>query len=234
MSSRPAPATEPLRGRRPGRPREGETGREEILDAAAELFCQQGYAATSTRAVALAVGIKQASLYYHFPSKEAVLADLLAGTVTPSIRAAENLERLPGRAAARLHALATFDVGLLCSGRWNLASLYLLPELRQPRFASFQADRARLRAAYGRTVAAAVAEGDARPDDVDLATALVFGLVESVISVRGDREQGADLTDLVATVPTAALRMLGVPANRLTAVRRESTRMVAALDAGQD
>lgn len=231
MSPRPAATADTGPGRRPGRPREGGTGREEILDAAAELFSQHGYAATSTRAVALAVGIKQASLYYHFPSKEAVLAELLAGTVTPSLAAAAALERVPGRAAARLHALASYDVRLLCSGRWNLAALYLLPELRQPRFAPFREDRARLRAAYGRVVGAAVAEGDLRADDVGMATDLVFGLVESVISVRGDRPHGADLTDLVDGVPVACLRMLGLPGNRLDAVRRESARMGRALPA---
>lgn len=234
MSPRPVAAAAPVRGRRAVRLREGETGREEILDAAAELFSQQGYTATSTRAIALAVGIKQASLYYHFASKEALLTELLAGTVTPSIRAAGELEEMPGRAAARLHALATFDVRLLCSGRWNLASLYLMPELRQPRFAAFQADRAALRSRYGRLVATAVDEGDLRADDVGLATALVFGLVESVVSLRGDRGLDADLDDLVGTVPAACLRMLGLPANRLPAVVRESTRMAAGLNGASD
>ena len=229
MSPRPAVTADPGTGRRPGRPREGGTGRAEILDAAAELFSQNGYAATSTRAVALAVGIKQASLYYHFPSKEAVLAELLVGTVAPSLEAAAALDRMPGRAAARLHALASYDVRLLCSGRWNLAALYLLPELRQPRFAPFRDDRARLRAAYGGFAAAAVTEGDLRADDAALATDLAFGLVESVIPIRGDRPHGADLSDLVDGVPTACLRMLGLPANRLAAVLRESARMGRAL-----
>ena len=58
-----------------GRPRKnnsrrrGNTAREEILDASAELFTTQGFATTSTHQIADAVGIRQASLYYHFPSK---------------------------------------------------------------------------------------------------------------------------------------------------------------------
>lgn len=215
------------------RPRSGESGREEILDAASRLFTEQGYAGTSTREIALAVGIKQASLYYHFPSKEALLAELMAGTVAPSLEAAQVLEAVPGRAAARLHALARFDVGLLCAGRWNLGALYLLPELRHPRFAGFVADRRRLRDAYGRQVAAAHREGDARVDEVRLATDLVFGLVESVIPVRAERAAGEDLSDLVATVPVACLRLLGLPAGRTAAVVRESGRMSAALDPPQ-
>ena len=38
--------------------------REQILEVAARLFTSKGYAATSTREIAEAVGIRQASLYY--------------------------------------------------------------------------------------------------------------------------------------------------------------------------
>jgi DNA-binding transcriptional regulator YbjK len=43
----------------------GSDPHEEIVDAAAEVFTQQGCAATSTRAIAEAVGVKQASLSSH-------------------------------------------------------------------------------------------------------------------------------------------------------------------------
>ncbi|GMA34709.1 helix-turn-helix domain-containing protein [Demequina litorisediminis] len=48
-------------------------GRERILEAAARLFVEQGYAATTTRQISAAVDIKQPSLYYHFPNKAAML-----------------------------------------------------------------------------------------------------------------------------------------------------------------
>lgn len=56
--------------RGPGRPRiSGRTvttgtAREEILDQAARLFTEHGYSATSTRDIAEACGVRQASLYY--------------------------------------------------------------------------------------------------------------------------------------------------------------------------
>jgi len=213
--------------RRVGRPGEGESSRQEILDAAAELFSENGYAATSTRAIALAVGIKQASLYYHFPSKDGMLAELLTGTVLPSIEAARALGRVEGRSAARLLALLRFDTAVLCSGRWNLGSLYLLPEVRQPRFASFREDRLRLKRCYGKLIRAGRVQGDLSYDDGRLATDLLFTLGEGVILIRSDRPAGADLTDLVATLPGAGLRMLGLPARRLPVVAREATRLLA-------
>jgi AcrR family transcriptional regulator len=213
------------------RPREGESSREDILDAAAELFSQKGYSATSTRAIALAVGIKQASLYYHFVSKEAILAELLAGTVQPSIDVAHALGKLPGRAVSRLHALLTFDTQLLCAGKWNVGSLYLLPELRHPRFASFQADRDDLKKAYGRLVRAARKEGDLTFDNDRVATDLLFALGEGIILIRADRAPSSTLDDVVATLPDAGLRMLGLPAGRLGVVGRESARLLALVHA---
>ena len=65
-----------------GRPRKnsprrrGSTAREEILDASSELFTTQGFANTSTHQIAEAVGIRQASLYYHFPSKSSLARSL--------------------------------------------------------------------------------------------------------------------------------------------------------------
>jgi AcrR family transcriptional regulator len=46
---------------------------DQILAAAAALFAEQGYATTSTRELAARVGVRSASIYYHFPSKEAIL-----------------------------------------------------------------------------------------------------------------------------------------------------------------
>ncbi len=44
--------------------------RERILAAAETLFRQRGYSNVTMRDIAEEVGIRQASLYYHFPSKE--------------------------------------------------------------------------------------------------------------------------------------------------------------------
>lgn len=45
---------------------------EDILDRAAELFAQHGFAHTSLQSLAEAVGLSKAGLLHHFPSKEAL------------------------------------------------------------------------------------------------------------------------------------------------------------------
>ena len=52
--------------------------RDEILNVALELFSVNGYEATSISQLADAVGIRQASLYSHFASKQEILDDVVA------------------------------------------------------------------------------------------------------------------------------------------------------------
>ena len=55
---------------------EGHTRREEILQAAKELFLEQGYDATTIRRIADRVGISAPALYLYFKDKEAMMLAL--------------------------------------------------------------------------------------------------------------------------------------------------------------
>ena len=52
-------------------------GREGVLNVAARLFREQGYGAVSLRKIAEAAGIKAGSIYYHFGSKDEIVAAVL-------------------------------------------------------------------------------------------------------------------------------------------------------------
>ena len=52
-----------------------------ILSVAKDLFVKQGYTATSMRQVAEAVGIGKATIYHHFPDKQAILMTLVKTNV---------------------------------------------------------------------------------------------------------------------------------------------------------
>ncbi|MFE1437678.1 TetR/AcrR family transcriptional regulator [Streptomyces sp. NPDC058739] len=203
-------------GRRVGRPRAAqrpESGlppREELLAAAAELFTVNGYAATTTRAVAERAGMRQASMYHYVSGKEELLAALLESTVTPSLAYARELLADDGSPAARrLWELCRADVQLLCGGPHNLGVLYLLPEVRTERFAGFHAVRAELKDAYRQLLAETEAGGALAKSELELRTDLVFGLIEGVILVhRSDPER--PVSAFAAATADAALRVAGV------------------------
>ncbi|WP_150275952.1 TetR/AcrR family transcriptional regulator [Paenibacillus tepidiphilus] len=61
--------------------KDAEARRNEILDAAEELFGRKGFDGTSTGDILEKVGIARGTLYYHFKSKEDIM-DALIGRVT--------------------------------------------------------------------------------------------------------------------------------------------------------
>jgi len=67
--------------------RKGELTAERILDAAEDLFAERGYAGTTIRDVSAAVGIRNPSLYNHFPSKDALYAAVLERGISPVLAA---------------------------------------------------------------------------------------------------------------------------------------------------
>src|SRR3989304_6589788 len=75
-------------------PRGGHRTRRRILAAALRLFSQNGFHGPPVRGLARSVGLTEAGLYYHFPSKRAVVEALYEerGFTT----ALDELEQLPG------------------------------------------------------------------------------------------------------------------------------------------
>lgn len=67
--------------------------REEILDAAARLIVEHGYGACTMRSVSDRVCIKAGSLYYHFASKDEIVAEIMNLGVTMLLRQVEQQVR---------------------------------------------------------------------------------------------------------------------------------------------
>jgi AcrR family transcriptional regulator len=64
-------------------PRQADT-RRRALDVALELFAEQGYEKTSLREIAERLDVTKAALYYHFASKDALLAGIVDNLVEPA------------------------------------------------------------------------------------------------------------------------------------------------------
>jgi len=69
--------------------------RDTIRAVALELFAARGYELTSLREIAERVGLTKASLYYHYPSKQALLLDLIQPLIEAWRATAAHAESLP-------------------------------------------------------------------------------------------------------------------------------------------
>ena len=86
--------------------------RDNIVDAAAQLFVQNGYDATSVRQIADVVGVTEAALYYHFKDGKRELLEAVIGCQIPDLlnvveecEGAETLQDFIVRFGERMTAL---------------------------------------------------------------------------------------------------------------------------------
>ena len=124
-----------------------------------------------------------------------------------------------------LYALALIDVRTLTRAPHNIATLYLMPEVRGAEFASFRAERSKLQAAYGRLGrAAAQSAATAAGLDEALIATLIMQVVESVIHLRST----GDLRDSHAhDIAASCLRLIGLTEAEVTSARNAATGFLA-------
>src|SRR5215470_19808603 len=77
----------------------------EIIEAAARVFAQRGFHGATTQDIADVLGIRQASLYYYFPSKEGALELVCLQGVAGYFEVAKAIASAPGTAAEKLSRL---------------------------------------------------------------------------------------------------------------------------------
>jgi TetR/AcrR family transcriptional regulator, cholesterol catabolism regulator len=162
----------------------------EVIGAAAKVFAERGYHGASTQDIANVLGIRQASLYYYFDSKEAALEAVCRygheGYVERLLKIARNDASASERLAqALLHHIAP--------ERRDLTLVFI----RERRFLPLPA-RKRIRAfevqyerAIQRIIEEGMRSGEFRADlDARMATLAFFGLGNSAAVWYG-REPGA-------------------------------------------
>lgn len=193
--------------------------REEILFHAARLFASRGVAATTTREIAAAAGLRQPSLFHWFAGKEAILEALLASSLEPSLGFAEAVAATRARPSVRLFSIIRFDARHLAAYPFDLGA-WLSPEARAPRYRRLWSDRERLVAIVHETVRAGVRARELATGDAELASQAIFGMVEaSLLWTRGGAWTPEAVGDALARL---ALRSLLRDPAALEAIVRDA------------
>jgi AcrR family transcriptional regulator len=161
----------------------------EVLDVAATIFAEKTYAGASTRDIAERLGVRQASLYYYFPSKEAALAAICEHGVKDFISNLQAITTGPASAADKLRAAIANHLAPL---RRHPDADYVCVFIRHRRELPNGPRQviAALAHAYQELIMRLFEEGIAarefRADlDPKLATLALLGLCNSVITSRG-------------------------------------------------
>lgn len=190
------------RGRRPG-PTET---REDILDAARDLFSQQGYEKASMRAIARRAKVDPALIVHYFSSKEGLLTESLTLPLDPARLLDDGLRGVADDEVGE--ALVRTVLGL-----WDRPALRqrLLSMLRVGM--SHEIAMGVLRQTFARTVLAAVArlaDDDTAALRAELVAAQMIGLMMARMVMKLPQIAEADADDLARLVgPSIQLYLTG-------------------------
>jgi AcrR family transcriptional regulator len=172
----------------------------EMLAAAAKVFARRGYHGASTQDIADVLGIRQASLYYYFASKETALEAVCADGIADYELRARKIHRSKDGASEKVARLVFQHLAPLAE-RLD----FTLTFLRERRFLPAPARR-RIRAIEVRyeciiekVIELGIASGEFRADlDARMATLALLGLGNSAAAWYG-RERNATLERITSS-----------------------------------
>jgi TetR/AcrR family transcriptional regulator, cholesterol catabolism regulator len=154
----------------------------EIIEAAARLFAQRGFHGATTQDIADVLGIRQASLYYYFPSKEGALELVCLQGVAGYFEIAKAIASGPGAAADRLPRLIKSHLAPLAD-RSDFVRVFLnerqhLPTESRRRIGKWSRGLERV---FEDVLKEGVRRAEFRPDlDTRLAVLAILGMANAV------------------------------------------------------
>lgn len=156
----------------------------EIIEAAARVFAERGFHGATTQDIADVLGIRQASLYYYFSSKEAALELVCLKGVEGFFEAGKAIAARPETARERLSLLINSHLSPLLD-RGNFVKVFLnerqhLPTESRRRIGRWSRGLERI---FEEVIKEGIAKGEFRTDlDARLATLAILGMCNAASS----------------------------------------------------
>jgi len=170
----------------------------QIIEAAARVFAERGFHGATTQAIADVLGIKQASLYYYFSSKEAALELVCLRGVEGFFEAAKAIAARPESARERLALLINSHLSPLVD-RADFVKVFLnerqhLPTESRRRIGRWSRGLERI---FEEVIKEGIANGEFRAAlDPRTATLAILGMCNAVSSWQ--RNENVDVAQLSA------------------------------------
>jgi AcrR family transcriptional regulator len=186
--------------------RNGAKTRERLDRAALTLFVEKGVAATTVRDLAAAADIAEGTIYRHYLSKEDLAWDLFRKHYTALAEALKSLEAAETTVRGKLQAMIGYFCRFFDEDPVLFSYLLLSQHGHLQRVTEEMANPVEV---LCRVMAAGVDEGELPQQDPGVAAAMVLGLVLQVAVFRIYGRLNDNLSRLVETLTSAALRALG-------------------------
>jgi AcrR family transcriptional regulator len=158
------------------------TARDRVLDAAVDLFAQQGYDATSVAQVIERAGSTKGGFYHHFASKDALLYEVYGNLITAQLERMDEIvaKRLPPSDTLRALILDLVE-STAASAQRALVFWRELHRLGDEHTASYRAARRRYHDTVRKLIRSGQASGAfARVASADTITFTIFGVINEL------------------------------------------------------
>ncbi|MCC7367600.1 MAG: TetR/AcrR family transcriptional regulator [Chloroflexi bacterium] len=195
----------------PARQDRAVTRQERILDAALDVFAEQGYQQATVDDIASSAQTSKGGIYFHFPGKDAIFLALLDRS------AKQLLARVGERVARESDPIRKVDAALLTLAQTfgahrSLARLFLV-EARGagPRFHAQLAEvQTRFVLFLQQQLQEAVSQGRVSPFDVEVASQAWFGALNQVVIGWALAERPRPLEEMYPHLRALLLRSIGL------------------------
>jgi TetR/AcrR family transcriptional regulator, cholesterol catabolism regulator len=208
MLTAPAPDPDPASPKKRGRPLKGASGnlRAELIEKSARLFRERGYDNTTVRDIAAATGIQAGSWFYHFKTKQDILAAIMEQGLAQSLARIEAIaaQDLPARQTLQQLVEVHLHTLLAPDHHFIPVLLYEARSLDQPSRERIVALKDRYEAVWDSVIAALHRSGEwAMPSQFD--RQLIFGALNWTVQWY-KADGGADVARLAGQAMQFILR----------------------------
>jgi AcrR family transcriptional regulator len=199
--------------------------RDRILLEASRLFARRGYYGSTTRDIAQATGIRQPSLFHHFPSKSAILMTLVDLDLTASLAQVRSARAAGGSLPQQLHRYLVRDLATFLALPFDARGFYTDAVFQDPEFAEQRARIDELHGLIRALISDGVAAGDYVPIDPEFAERAITALMIGAMRDRGAHPRAGSERPL--QVADLVLRGLLVDPGQVPALREATEQEMA-------
>ena len=149
--------------------------RDEIQEAAARMFRDKGYSATSMRDLAEAVELKASSIYNHFYSKEDILRQICFDNARRFLEGLVEVENMPAPAGEKLRALIRMHILIATEDATSVIAFNdEWRHLEEPHLSEFMAIRRNYEQRFRAIIEEGIRHGALKPFDPVITTHTIF------------------------------------------------------------
>ena len=180
-----------------------------ILQKAAAMFREKGFAATSMRDLAESVGIEAASLYNHIRSKNEILEAICFNVANRFNENLESLEASHENSIQKLETLLRFHIRQMVD---NYEEVYVSDRewkhLEEPYLSNFQNQRRSYRKRFANIIEDGIQKKEIKKIDASTAVLIILHAISGIESWHRSKEKinGEELENNMVVIMTEGLR----------------------------